>query len=47
MVDAIWYVLVYYFGQIKFEKVPLFIRKKYRLQLHTPGYTLAKGYFAP
>ena len=27
MVNAIWYVLMYYSDQIKLENVPLFIRK--------------------
>ena len=28
MIDAIWFVLMYYFDQIKSQKVPLFIIKK-------------------
>ena len=38
MVDAIWCVLMYYFDQIKFEKIPLFIRKNIDYS-YIPGYT--------
>ena len=37
---------MHYFDQIKFEKVPLFIRKNIEYS-YTPGYTFAMGYFAP
>ena len=46
MIDAIWYVLMCYFDQIKSKQVPLFIIKNTDYS-YTPGYTVAIGYFAP
>ena len=41
MIDAIWCVLMYYFDQIKSQKVSLFIIKNIDYSYTLAGYTLA------
>ena len=46
MIDAIWYVLMYYFDQIKSKKSTIIYYKNIDYS-YTPGYTIAISYFAP